>query len=410
MGALIFVVFGLIALAVAAFVGFAVYGILHDRLTEHTGNVPVTSMIGARWHRWSKEHRLTRETGDGLGEDDLNGETAALLSMLPICSIVVGPDDEVIRCNPQAYRLGVVRDDAIVDRTVREAVGRVRTAGGKETFDLTTQTAPVAASPSEAGVSRPNWLKVSVGRVGGFVVVLLHDVSDAVRFAQTRDSFIANVSEQLLKPTAALERLSTDLSERATDPQRIAEDAGEVRHASRRLNRMVSDLMLLIKAQEPIVPSSANRLSLLGQARDAVDALTSQAGERRIKLALSGDRTLTVNGDGDQIRMAITKLVENAIGYSPEGSAVNVAVAKAKDGEHAMVRVIDQGSGIAKGEQERIFERFYRGAQQNEHTRDGIGLGLAIVKHVALTHHGSVSVWSAPGSGSTFTLTLPLAR
>ncbi|NEG78062.1 ATP-binding protein [Bifidobacterium avesanii] len=373
-------------------------------------------MVGAWWHRWSKDHRASRQSGDEADADDLDDETASLLSMLPLCSIVVDADDEVIRCNPQAYRFNVVRDDAIVDKAVLEAVDRVRRTGGKETFDLTTHTAPGRSDDGDAGagvaqgVSRPNWLKVSVGRVGGFVIVLLNDVSDAVRFAETRDSFITNVSEQLLRPTAALERLSFDIANSADDPARIAEDAGEVRHTSRRLNRMVSDLLLLIKAQEPIVPSSANRLSLLGQAREVVDALSATAKGQGIKLALGGDRELTVNGDGDQIRVALTKLVENAIGYSNEGGTVNVAVAKTKDGAHAVVRVIDQGVGIPKAEQERVFERFYRGSQQNDRTADGIGLGLAIVKHVALTHHGTVAVWSMPGSGSTFTLTLPLAQ
>ncbi len=76
----------------------------------------------------------------------------------------------------------------------------------------------------------------------------------------------------------------------------------------------------------------------------------------------------------------------------------------------ALLSVLDRGCGIAQKEQSRIFERFYRGGNQNGHSEEGIGLGLAIVKHVALTHHGSASVWSAPGQGSTFTLELPVAR
>ena len=87
-----------------------------------------------------------------------------------------------------------------------------------------------------------------------------------------------------------------------------------------------------------------------------------------------------------------------------------MSAVKSKDGEQAVIRVIDQGVGIAKKDQARIFERFYRGSSQSERTADGVGLGLAIVKHVALTHHGDVSVWSAPGQGSTFSLTLPLAQ
>ena len=87
-----------------------------------------------------------------------------------------------------------------------------------------------------------------------------------------------------------------------------------------------------------------------------------------------------------------------------------MTVIRAQDGENALVRVLDQGLGIAKADQSRIFERFYRGAEQTGRTRNGVGLGLAIVKHVALTHHGDVAVWSMPGSGSTFTLSLPMAR
>ena len=81
-----------------------------------------------------------------------------------------------------------------------------------------------------------------------------------------------------------------------------------------------------------------------------------------------------------------------------------------QEGGHASVSVIDRGCGIPKAEQERVFERFYRGSEQNERTAHGIGLGLAIVKHVALTHHGNVTVWSVPGQGSTFTMSLPLAQ
>ena len=101
-------------------------------------------------------------------------------------------------------------------------------------------------------------------------------------------------------------------------------------------------------------------------------------------------------------------MIENAITYSKDGSTVNV-VAKANE-EHteAVISVLDRGKGIAIGEQNRIFERFYRGSNQNEHSGDGNGLGLSIVKHVALTHHGSASVWSSPGQGSTFALVLPL--
>ncbi len=87
---------------------------------------------------------------------------------------------------------------------------------------------------------------------------------------------------------------------------------------------------------------------------------------------------------------------------------VSVDVKPDRAGRHAVVRVIDRGTGIPLGEQQRIFERFYRGANQNEHGGRRRSGSAAIVKHVALTHQGSVHVWSRPGQGSTFTLVLPL--
>ena len=101
---------------------------------------------------------------------------------------------------------------------------------------------------------------------------------------------------------------------------------------------------------------------------------------------------------------------DDAIAYSPDGKGITVSVKPNEDGTKVLLSVLDRGCGIAQKEQSRIFERFYRGGNQNGHSEEGIGLGLAIVKHVALTHHGSASVWSAPGQGSTFTLELPVAR
>ena len=134
------------------------------------------------------------------------------------------------------------------------------------------------------------------------------------------------------------------------------------------------------------------------------------AQRRGIDIEIDGDESLDINGEGEQIQAAVAKLLENAIAYSPDGKGITVSVKPNEDGTKVLLSVLDRGCGITQKEQSRIFERFYRGGNQNGHSEEGIGLGLAIVKHVALTHHGSASVWSAPGQGSTFTLELPVAR
>lgn len=354
--------------------------------------------------------------------------------MLPLASIVVDDADEVVRAHPSAYTLGVVRDDAIVEESVLRAVREVRREGGKKQFDLTTTTAHVAQSAPRAGkpttreaarqaligqrkdepaalVSRPNWLKVIVGRLNEkFVVVLISDVSETIRFSQVRDSFITNVSEQLLKPTQSLERLADTLERDGANQDGVRENAAQLRRSCTHLEHMVSDLLLLIKAQEPILPTSDNRINVMAQLEAVAASHKEEAARRGITIDVRGDESLEINGEAEQIQTALAKLVENAIIYSPDGASVNMTAKPDEDGERVVIRVLDRGIGIADKEQGRVFERFYRGGNQNGHSQDGIGLGLAIVKHIALTHHGSASVWSSPGQGSTFTLTLPLAR
>lgn len=408
-----------IAACVAAVIAVTLNDIYHGvnplrRLTSH----PQGGFLGLG-------HRTDQRQGR-QNVEDLEDSTQALLAMIPVASAVVDDHDDVIRASSAAYTLGVVRDESLCNEDILAAVHEVRSTGGRKQLDITTQTVPqrIVGPKGESvqdaglqqvrvinGVSRPNWLKVTVGRINSrFVVVLLDDVSESIRFSQVRESFIQNVSEQLIEPSQALERLADSLEHDDLDRESVKRQAVEVRRACKHMEHMVSDLLLLISSQEPVTPSSHNRINVMDQLRDVVQSRLGQAQQAGVQLELSGDDSLDINGESDQIKAAVGKLIENAIGYSPQGSTVAVSVKRSQEGGHASVSVIDRGCGIPKAEQERVFERFYRGSEQNERTEHGIGLGLAIVKHVALTHHGNVTVWSVPGQGSTFTMSLPLAQ
>ena len=112
-------------------------------------------------------------------------------------------------------------------------------------------------------------------------------------------------------------------------------------------------------------------------------------------------------GDPELITTAVRNLVANAVNYSDAGTRV-VATVRTLE-EVVEIAVSDQGRGIPQEEQGRIFERFYRVDTARSRATGGTGLGLAIVKHVCVNHGGEVSVWSEEGSGSTFTIRLPLA-
>ena len=112
-----------------------------------------------------------------------------------------------------------------------------------------------------------------------------------------------------------------------------------------------------------------------------------------------------VLGDERLLVTAIANLVSNAIAYSPDGSAVSIS--RRRRGNDIEIAVTDRGIGIARADQERVFERFFRVDKARSRATGGTGLGLAIVKHVAANHNGSIRLWSQPGTGSTFTLAIP---
>ncbi|PLS27030.1 Signal transduction histidine kinase [Bifidobacterium anseris] len=417
--AIIAAAFALFAIGALIGLGILLVDLLTPLFTRASDGMPLSERISDVWSRWRGGRRKRdADDDDDDADDDLQDSTAALLTMIPAAAVVVDETDEVVRANPDAYRLGVVDDDAIVSVPIAEAIRDVREHGGRRTLELMTRTPRRFADvtdddgrPSISTVSRPNWLNVTVGRISeGLVVVLLDDVSEAVRFAQVRDDFITNVSERLVQPSDELKHLAATLEKGGLDEAQIARDARNVRRTIGYIDHMIGDLMLLIKAQEQIEPTAANTLHVLAEVQAAVDVARPLAAEHGQRIIVRGDDTLVVHGESAQIRAAIGKLLDNALRYSPGGATVSVDVRASRDGRDAVIRVIDRGCGIGEDEQQRIFERFYRGRNQNGRTGDGAGLGLAIVKHVALTHHGSVQVWSRPGQGSTFSLVLPMAK
>jgi two-component system sensor histidine kinase SenX3 len=138
---------------------------------------------------------------------------------------------------------------------------------------------------------------------------------------------------------------------------------------------------------------------------EAIDRVSLPPQRKRIEVGVGGDHGAAVYGDHNLLVTAVRNLVENAIAYSADATRVAVTVRR-RDGL-VEIAVSDQGFGIAAGDQERIFERFYRVDPARSRQTGGTGLGLSIVKHVAANHGGEVTVWSAQGEGSTFTLRLP---
>ena len=378
--------------------------------------------------------------------EDISSDACAVLAMLPGATVVVDKNNDVLRASSQSYTLGVVLDDSIVQPRVLQAVNNVRFSGGYESFDLvtftpkqyvtisedndfyvdnvdnasylqssaafdssSTQSSDSASSPST--ISRPNWLNITVGSVGeGKVVVIINDSSAEHLFEQTRNDFISNVSNQLISSTRMISSLTNVLQSKDVNASRIKDIAASAQKSSKHLEHMLEDLLLLMRAQSPIDTSKASVVNVLKVLEDVKNLVSALSSSKNVRVIIKADSSLNVLADSSQISSAIRKLVENAIIYSNKNSVVALCALKSEDNRFAVIRVVDSGIGIPLKDQPRIFERFYRSSNQNDFSKDGVGLGLAIAKHVALTHHGSITLWSRPGQGTTVNFAIPLAK
>jgi len=250
-------------------------------------------------------------------------------------------------------------------------------------------------------------LLVRVAPVGnqGIIAVLIFDDSEFRRLDAVRRDFVANISHELKTPIGALSILSEAVLEASDDPVAIARFATRMQAEARRLSDLVQEIINLSRIQDIDPLKNANPIALSDLILQAMDESRLAAESREIKIEFLKNTEVTILGDESQLEMAISNLIENAINYSPNKTTVVVSLNRV-DGL-AEIKVKDQGIGISDENIERIFERFYRVDPARSRATGGTGLGLSIVKHIITNHGGDITVWSAQGEGSTFTMRLP---
>jgi two-component system, OmpR family, sensor histidine kinase SenX3 len=359
----------------------------------------VTGLVAGLAVRFSE--RAQRPTESPERANSLPAGVASVLSVLRSSAVVVDGEDRVLRASSAARAFGLVRGDRLVVDALLAMARLVRRDGEirEEEIEVTRRR----------GESR--WFAVRVAPMSshGLVLVLAEDLTEMHRVEAVRRDFVANVSHELKTPVGALSLLAETMEGAADDPEAVRRFAARMRHESSRLTNVVQDLITLSRIQggEPV--AEPRPVPLDDVVREAVDRCRLKAEPRDITLAVGRPECLTVRGDEELLVTAVRNLIENAIAYSPEHTRVVVCTRKADD-RHAEISVTDQGIGIPPAEQERIFERFYRVDPARSRQTGGTGLGLAIVKHVTTRHQGEVKVWSKEGSGSTFTIALPLPK
>ncbi len=322
---------------------------------------------------------------------------ASVLSVLRSSAVVVNSEDVVLKASAPAYALGLVNGNAVTHAPLLQLIAAVRRDSQirEEEFELNRGS----TLPEKTVAAR-------VAPLGGHLVLAL--VEDRTRERQldaVRRDFVANVSHELKTPVGAIRLLAEAVQDGADDPEAVDRFAGRMLYESDRLSRLVQQIIELSRLQgdDPIAVPSIVHVDKVVAA--SVDANVIDAEAKQVAVVVDGDEGCDVSGNHEQIIVAVSNLVANAVSYSPAGSTVVVRVTGLP--EFVEIGVIDQGIGIPSAEIDRIFERFYRVDPARHRSTGGTGLGLSIVKHVAATHGGEVRAWSAEGQGSTFTLSLP---
>lgn len=242
------------------------------------------------------------------------------------------------------------------------------------------------------------------------VLLVLQDVSAIRRLERMRSEFVANVSHELKTPITAVKGFAETLLGGAVNDEETARSFLQIIYdESDRLNRLIGDILELSKIESRRVPLVFSPVEVDTFAEKSIKLLESEAARKRIELSMNIEPGLYVEADEDRLRQIIMNLLSNGINYTPEGGRVSLKIEGLGD-DYIRIQITDSGIGIPKKDLPRIFERFYRVDKARSRSSGGTGLGLSIVKHLVELHKGTISVTSAVGVGSTFTIELPVLQ
>jgi two-component system phosphate regulon sensor histidine kinase PhoR len=256
---------------------------------------------------------------------------------------------------------------------------------------------------------RTLWLSISGVRFTGGTVYTFRDLTEERRLEQMRSDFVATVSHELRTPLASIHGAVLTISQRGHELEPALHDRllAIVLEQSERLSALVEQILLAAQLDSGGLQVASEHFDPAHLARNVIESSRPRlpAG---IEVELAAPPELpTVLGDSSRTRHVLSNLLENAIKYSPDGGRITVMVAP--EGGRLCFTVRDEGLGIPRREQERIFEKFYRLDAPMSRGVGGSGLGLYICRELVRRMHGRIWVTSEPGAGSSFSFELPIA-
>lgn len=230
-----------------------------------------------------------------------------------------------------------------------------------------------------------------------FIMMIQKQHSDILKGAKMRQEFTANVSHELKTPLTAISGYAELIENGMASPENAVSFAAEIHKSSNRLLKLINDIIRLSQLDSSEVHMEFERVDLYECARECMDWLSKSARDHEITMQLFGTQEM-VYANHHMMEELIYNLCDNAIRYNNRGGKVSITITSSMDAVYLIVK--DDGIGISKEHQERIFERFYRVDKSRSKSTGGTGLGLAIVKHILVQHQTKMELVSEIGKGT----------
>ena len=244
-----------------------------------------------------------------------------------------------------------------------------------------------------------------IGELGRSLNALLERLQ---RRAEGQARFVADASHELATPVAGIRGYTNILRAWGKDDPEVRDEAiTAIDRESRRMARLCSDLLALVRDEREMV-FNEERFDVNVRCREVLAAAATRYIDKGLEFRGPGEGQLVIFSDPDRIEDVVSILVDNAAKYTPDGGTVSVSTRRKRD--TVIIAVSDTGIGIPEEELPSIFERFYRSDASRSKATGGFGLGLPIAKTILDAAGGSMSIESIHGEGSTFTVTLPRTR
>ena len=343
---------------------------------------------------------------------DQRKKTEAILASMREGVVATDMDQRVISINPAAATMFGVNMAGIENRSILEIV---RNHTFKELMDRCLTGGEIIESDINYHQNGERVFNVVLNplvdsvqkRLGGLVVI--SDVTQLRRLENMRRDFAASVSHEIKTPLTAIKGfVETLVTGNLDDSEETRRFLQIIEKHVNRLVTIIEDLMQLsrIERDDEIQQIGMEACHIGDVLNTAVNLCDPMLKEKAITIDLACPEDIGGRFDATLLEQAAVNLLDNAIKYSPTGSAIEID-AKQVDGE-IQISFRDHGMGIARKHLPRLFERFYRVDKARSRKLGGTGLGLAIVKHIAQAHGGRITVDSELEKGSTFTLHLPI--